>query len=175
MKRKLFFVVLAVIACFAFTACADDGLPALMPADKEAYASDVSGTPEALAKMSSQVYLAMVNGDLPAEDGFETLVNFSASSSAEQMQSLKSEFKKQIEQTKEYLDVNDDSVTGYAFSKTEYLNDDEAKILRIQTHKNGKQYYFQQDFVKENGEWKIKGDNIADPFRIKSMFLWWYV
>lgn len=175
MKRKLFFVALAVVACFMFTACADNGLPAFMPATEEDDSFDAAGTPEELAKTSSQIYLAMVNGDLPAEDGYEKLLGFSCASSVEQMEALKTEFIKQINDTKEYLRANEDSIEGYSFAKTEYKNEDEATILRIQRHENGKQYYFKQDFVKENGEWKIKGDNITDPFRIKTKFLWWYI
>jgi hypothetical protein len=50
-----------------------------------------------------------------------------------------------------------------------------AKIRRIQAHKNGKKYYFEQVFVKEDGQWKIASDNLIDAFEIKSKFLFWYV
>ncbi len=140
------------------------------------YEADVDiNSPEGLAKASSEIYRQLLSEQITIEDGFNELLDLSSGQSAQSMRDYEDEFVKQIQDTIDYFKSENDAITKYEFAKTEYSGDDAASIKRIQVQQNGKKYYFQQDFVKEDGVWKIKGDNVANDFVIKQKFLFWYI
>ena len=123
-------------------------------------------TPESLAIKSSQLYMMMVNGTIDVEDGIQEIIKITASASAKQLEEQHMEFASEINKTKQYMVSTNDKIIDYQYSKTEYTDDGVATIRRIQIHQNGKKYYFEQTFIQEDGEWKIKSDNLIDAFEL---------
>ena len=172
--KKLIFVLIAMI--FLLSACtADDpNVPAYMPSTMDYSAELDVSSPEGLAQRASQLYMDMVNGDLGPSSGYEALLELVTPESAAAMAEYEKQFLDEITATKDYLESEDDSVTGYEFAETVYPSEDKASIMRIQIHQSGQKYYFRQDFKRIDGVWKISGDNIEDAFRIKHKILFWY-
>lgn len=168
-------LVAALLAGCAGAAGFDDSETKVMPSETD-YAADLDiNTPEGLAKESSEIYRQLLGEEISIEDGFNALYDMSGKQSAQSMLDYKEEFEKQIQDTIDYLNSEKDAIAKFEFAKTEYSGDDTASIKRIQVQQNGKKYYFQQDFVKEDGVWKIKGDNVANDFVIRQKFLFWYI
>lgn len=132
-------------------------------------------TPEGLAKESGLIYQEMINEEITIEEGYDRLLKISCEQSAESLKAFKEEFEKQIEETIKYFNANKDKISEFNYAETNYEGENKASIKRIQMQKNGKQYYFQQDFIKENNVWKIKGDNNINDFKIMKKFLFWYI
>lgn len=80
-----------------------------------------------------------------------------------------------IEETIQYFNANEDAIQEFEYAETEYTGEDKASIKRIQYQKNGEKYCFRQDFILENGVWKIQGDNVINDFEIKEKFLFWTI
>lgn len=175
MKIRHIFIVLLLVFILASCAEKDNSQSQYMPSETN-YKEELDiNSPEGLAKASSELYLAMVNGEKDIWEGVEELTGYAVADSAQQLRNNMDEFTNQIKATKDYLESIDDEVAYYHYAATEYADNGVAKIRRIQAHKNGKKYYFEQVFVKEDGQWKIASDNLIDAFEIKSKFLFWYV
>lgn len=174
MKRRL--LILAVVLLLVLLCgCSVQNETSYFPSDTD-YSKELNmDTPEGIAKAITDTYAGMTTGDIDPKEGFERLLAFSPSTASEKMLEFKDQFVREINQTKDYFEANSDGIERFQFSKTEYKSENEASIYRIQYQKNGKKYYFVQDFVKENGAWKVKGDNISNPFVIKKKFLFWYL
>jgi hypothetical protein len=131
------------------------------------YDSDLDiNSPEGLAQYSTESYMKMMSGEMDASEGFDTLMSHSATAYKDYNESQKDAFINYIRSTKRYFKEKDCRIDRYFFSETIY-DDEHASIYRIQLMSNGDMYYFRQDFVNENGTWKIRGDNPVDPFIIK--------
>lgn len=124
-------------------------------------------SPEFLAKRSSEIYRDMSNAKLRIADGFAELLGMTSQESTEVMRAYEKEFEKQIIASQNYLEINKDSVKEFKFGATHYGDQGTATIRRIQINASGNEYYFVQDFIQENGQWKIRGDNIENKFVIK--------
>ena len=172
--KKLIFVLIAMILMLSACTADDPNVPAYMPSAMDYSAELDVGSPEGLAQRASQLYMDMVNGDLGPSSGYDALLDLITPESAAAMAEYENQFLDEISATKDYLESEDDSVTGYEFVETVYPSENEAYILRIQIHQSGKKYYFRQNFKRIDGGWKIAGDNIEDPFRIKHKILFWY-
>ncbi len=85
------------------------------------------------------------------------------------MDAQKTEFIQSIEDTKDYFDSQQEAIEGYDFSEcVEDSNYENRKVIyRIQNMKSGKKYYFRQDFVQEDGKWRIYGDNVENEFALE--------
>lgn len=134
-----------------------------------------TATPEGLAKESSIIYQKMLSQDVTIEEGFDQLLVLSSEQASSSMLEYKDEFKKQINQTIDYFKQQNDAITGIDYTETFYKDENSASIQRIQNQKSGNKYYFKQDFVKESGVWKIKGDNVTNDFTIRTKILFWYI
>ena len=168
-------LIAAMFAGCENTPASDDSETKVMPSATN-YDADVDiNSPEGLAKESSEIYQQLLSEQISIEDGFDELLSLASAQSAQSMLDYEDEFSKQIQDTIDYLKSEKDAITAYKFAATEYSGDDAASIKRIQVQQNGRKYYFQQDFVKEDGVWKIKGDNVANDFVIKQKFLFWYI
>jgi hypothetical protein len=172
--KKLIIVLIAMVLLLSACTAEDPNMPAYMPSKTDYSAELELLVPEGLAQQASQLYKDMVNGDLGPTSGYEALLELVTPESADAMAEYEKQFTDEISATQEYLESQNDSVTGYEFAETVYTSEDEAYILRIQIHESGQKYYFRQDFKRIDGEWKIAGDNIEDPFRIKHKILFWY-
>lgn len=175
---KRYFVV-CVCFCFALlflTGCGTSGaVEKVMPAAVD-YTADLDiNTPEGLAQESSEIYRCMLSGEISAESGYERLLAISSEQSAQSLRDYQEEFVKEIEATKEYFLSEGDAIERFEFAQTEYSGADAASIRRIQVQQDGKKYYFNQDYVLEDGQWRIKGDNLANDFVILRKFLLWYL
>ena len=152
----------------------DPNLPAYMPPEANYSKTLDSNTPEGLAQQSGQIYMDMVNGDLGPTSGFNALLELVTPESAEAMANAQNQFIDEVAATQDYLASQNDRVKEYEYAQTVYTSEDEAYILRIQVQESGQRYYFRQDYKCIDGGWKITGDNIEDPFRIKHKILFWY-
>lgn len=177
MKRcKLVMVLLT--AAFLLAGCADaaeldeigaaDSTESYQLADSENWAQQ-DHTPEQLAWQSTDIYQQMLRGQMKSGEGFEKTLAMACAESQQLMQGMEQEFKKGILSTIESLKNNDqDQIKQFYFS--ECIEDPEIEgryvIFRIQEMESGILYYFRQDFIKEDGEWRIYGDNVANPFRL---------
>lgn len=175
--RKIALSLLIVLMLLLTFGCAErqKDETKVMPSGTD-YSQELStATPEGLAKESSIIYQNMLNQNVTVEEGFNQLLALSSEQASSSMLEYKDEFKKQINQTIDYFEQQDDSITGIDFTETDYKDENSASIQRIQKQKSGNKYYFKQDFVKENDVWKIKGDNITNDFTIMKKILFWYI
>lgn len=175
MKIRHISIVLLLVLILTSCAEKDNSQSRFMPSETDYTEEWDINSPEGLAKASSELYMEMVNGDKDIEDGAKEMTGYAAADSAQQLRDSMDEFTNQIAATNNYLESTDDEVVGYQYAATEYTDNGEAKIRRIQTHKSGKEYYFEQGFVKEDGQWRIASDNLTDAFEIKTKFLFWYI
>lgn len=170
MKKILAFITMAAVIV-SLTACSAEGkkVDRVLEPSAANYDSGLgTGTPEGLAQASSRIYMGLGDGTVSVEDAIKELKAYSSKDSVKELEKSGDFFKKQIEELRDYLKANDDKIVKFEFAKTVYEGTDSAYIERIQKQKNGKCYYFRQDFILEDGSWKICGDNIADPFSIKA-------
>ncbi len=176
--KRIALAVLVIIMAASGLGCAAASVtdaPKLMPSEAD-YSSGLDiNSPEGLAKESSDVYKALMDKDITIEDGFNRLLDISCEQAASSMMEYEKEFGDQISATIDYFESEEDSILRYEFAQTEYTDENTASIKRIQVQQNGKKYYFRQDFVKEDGEWKIKGDNVENDFVLKQKFLFWFI
>lgn len=168
-------VIAALLAGCAPTPSTDESEMKVMPSATNFDADIDINSPEGLAKESSEIYRQLLSSQMSIKDGFNALLKLASGQSAQSMLDYEDEFSKQIGNTIDYFESEKDAIVKYEFAKTEYTGDDAASIKRIQIQQSGKKYYFQQDFVKEEGVWKIKGDNVTNDFVIKQKFLFWYI
>ncbi len=173
--KKGILIVMALVFAILSISC-EEKKDTTVNLSKVDYSSELEiNSPEGLAKESSLIYQEMVNEVITTQEGFERLLKVSCESTVENLKKNEAEFKKEIRDTISYLKSNDDSVVKFVYAETEFKDENTASIRRIQVQKNGKKYFFQQDYVKENDVWKIKGDNIIDDFQMKKRFLFWYI
>lgn len=174
MKKKVWIIsiiILIVLGSIAIVFFLPSKLPAQMPSQTD-YSKDIDiNSPEGLAKYSSDIYKDMIARELDVNEVYNKLLEISSENSKTEMQKYKSKFMDSIKDLISYF--KEDEITQVEFAQTG-LKKDQASIKRIQIHKSGKKYYFQQDYIKEKGVWKICGDNIDNAFRIKTQILFWY-
>jgi len=170
-KTVKVFLLIAAIAV-AFCGCSPNDMQSLYPSETDYSKTLDINTPEGLAQTSAKLYQSLINGDIDTEQGFQKLYEISSAESKKALDERKGEFIEQLAMVQESYKEN--PITEYRYSKTELADENNASICRIQINKSGDKYYFKQDYVKENGTWKIKGDNAATEFRIKDQFLFWY-
>lgn len=132
-------------------------------------------SPEGLAKESSSIYQKMISEEITTDEGFECLLTITCEKSVEALKAYQEEFEDQIEETIQYFNANKDEIVEFEYAETEYTGEDKASIKRIQYQKNGEKYCFRQDFILENGVWKIQGDNVINDFEIEKKFLFWTI
>ena len=132
-------------------------------------------SPEGLAKESSSIYQKMISEEITTDEGFESLLAITCEQSGEALKAYQEEFEDQIDETIQYFNANEDAIMEFEYAETEYRGEDRASIKRIQYQKNGEMYCFRQDFILENGVWKIQGDNVINDFEIKKKFLFWTI
>lgn len=170
--RKIFLVLMAVVVLFG-VACSkkeEKQLRIVEPSETD-YEKDLDiNSPEGLAKASSIVYKRIAAEKMTIEEAVEELKSYASVNSLNEMEKRAAEFKKGIKEYVDYMKENNDWITGFQFGKTVYTSPEEAYIERIQKHKKGKHYYFRQDYVLEDGKWRISGDNVENPFEIKDNF-----
>ncbi len=175
MKKTLTFLIISLLLIFIKCACESNNILGHKDADtvletaEADYSSDIDeNTPEYIAKLSSITYQNMIKGSISTEKGYEILLDISSKESVAQMKAQKYEFLNQIKSTGKYFEANGMEITGYDFSRTYYdeNNGKRASIYRIQNMNNGKKYYFRQDFILEDGMWKLRGDNLVNNFAI---------
>ncbi len=172
-KRILIIMILAL----ALTGCSKvSGPETRFILSSTDYTSDLElNSPEGLAKASNLIYQQMLNEEINIEDGFNQLLELSSKDSADVLSSYEKDFVNEISATVSYLKANGDGINEFVYAKTEYVDEGRASIKRIQKQKSGKEYYFQQDYVKEAGVWKIKGDNVINDFEIIKKFMFWNI
>jgi len=138
-------------------------------ADHKVWESLDENTPEQLALKSSSVYKEMMNGELTPEDSFEKMREMATEQTLQSMSEQELSLINSIRVTSEQIQGENDAVESFDYSicieDSEY--EGRVTIYRIQNMKSGKQYYFKQDFIEENGTWKIYGDNVENPFSLK--------
>ncbi len=132
------------------------------------YAAELdANTPEGLAKLSSQLYQGMMNGEISPKEGFERLLGMTPGESFDAMRAQEAEFSAQIDVSRALFENEGNRIEGYDFSKT-YYGDGEpglCSIYRIQNMSDGNMYFFRQDFVlQSDGSWRIRGDNLVNDF-----------
>lgn len=174
---KVWHISILLLMLIILTSCAGKGnnINKLMPSDADYTSALDINTPEGLAKEASRLYMGMVNGTLDIEDGVEEIILYTSMASAKLLENNKQEFISQIKETRRYLEGIDDKVIDFEYAQTKYTDDGVVYIKRIQKHKNGKEYYFEQGFIQEDGEWKIASDNLIDVFELKTRFLFWFI
>ena len=123
-------------------------------------------SPEGLAQYTSNAYMDLIAGKLDPKEEFPILLEHSFGESRALMEGALTRFVQDIELSKQYFESKDRTIAGYVYSETIYDGDAAASIYRIQKMNDGKLYYFKQDFVLEDGTWKIRGDNVQDPFKL---------
>ena len=167
-------ILVVLAALFLCVGCQDKNEIQFMPGSIDLKSNPDLNTPESLAVKSSTIYMGMINGNLDPEKEFEVLLDISCESSKQSLEKSKSYFISNTEESRSYFNSNKNPIASFEFSETIYKSQNEAQIYRIQIQKNGNKYYFAQDFLKENGKWKIKGDNLTENFKLKKKILFWY-
>lgn len=170
MKRILLTAVL-IILIVVNTGCDNKKYRILEPSDTNFNSQLDTKTPEGLAKATSLIYKDIADEKMTVDEAMDKLIYYASADSMEEIFKNKDKFKKGIVDYVEYMKSNEDKLVRFEFSKTIYDNPKEAHIERIQVQKNkDKKYYFIQDFVLEKGQWRVKGDNMAEPFKVKWSF-----
>jgi hypothetical protein len=123
-------------------------------------------SPDGLAQYSGNSYIDMINGKVNPEDAFRELLKYSTAVSQDMMKDQLPSFVDNIELSRKFFEARGRSIKGYVYSKAIYPDKSSASIYRIQIMDDDKLYYFKQDFILENETWKIRGDNVIDPFKI---------
>jgi hypothetical protein len=123
-------------------------------------------SPDGLAQYSGNSYIAMINGKADPGDTFRELLKYSPAASRDMMKDQLSSFVDNIELSRKFFETRGRSIKGYVYSKAVYPDESSASIYRIQIMDDDRLYYFRQDFILEDETWKIRGDNIVDPFKI---------
>lgn len=174
MKKANIIYVTLLIIIFVISGCSND-IDALYPAEVDYSKSIDMNTPEGLAKTSAEINMKMLNGDITPEDGYNEMLKYCCKDSVKAMQTYKDQFIKGVKTLSEYFKDGKNPITGNQFTKTYIDENGNTSIYRIQVQKDGKKYFFRQDYILENNIWKIKGDNSINEFRILSKFLFWYI
>ncbi len=164
----LLFVMAAMLAaCGRNTVVGDpDAELQFKRAASDQWSNMPENSPEQLALQSGQLYQEMMNDRITPEDGLDQMIQMAAENGAAAMQEQRTEVISSIRMTKESIEKEGDRIESFDYSECipEQDYDNRVTIYRIQHMKSGKKYYFKQDFIKENGEWKIYGDNVENPF-----------
>ena len=73
-----------------------------------------------------------------------------------------------VAQTQDILASSGNPIRRFAFAEP-VLDPDgiHASVSRIQIHEDGTRHWFRQEFLHEEGIWRIRGDNPIDSFRLK--------
>lgn|GEM_PF-2137500 len=170
LKRSL--GILFLLFAFLFTGCSlqtkDVGTGDTayrQSAADYAKALDIN-SPEGLAQYASKSYMDMIARKADPREEFPALMEHSSKESQAQAEDALERFAQDIELSADYFESKNRTIEGYVYSETTYSGEDNATIYRIQIMDDGKLYYFKQDFVREDGTWKIRGDNTVNPFRL---------
>lgn len=167
MKKTLLITAIGIVSVFtAFLLWPE--IPGEMPARTDGGLD----SPEGLAEYSSGLYRDMINGDIDIEEGFDRLLEVAGENSGSELKKNEIRFIEEVASARQYF--GNDPIVRVEFAKASYADEQNASVKRIQVHDSGQKYYFRQDFKKENGQWKISGDNIDNPFRIKTKVLFRY-
>lgn len=169
--KKLSLIIASVLLLLLSTACSSssDNITREFERSATVYSDKLStDTPEGLAYASSMIYKSLSEENMTVDDALKELEGYSSKDSLEALQKSGDFFKEQISQFIDYLKANDDAIENFEYTKTIYDDSNHSHIERIQNQKSGKKFYFKQDFILEDGQWKISGDNIDDAFKLKS-------
>jgi len=166
MPKMRFFVILLAVVLFGCQGQKEigEGEKSFQEADKSNL-SDVK-IPEGLARATSTIYRELIEKKRSTFDVYPELLDYSSEVSREQMKNMQNQFADSIEVTRDFFSARDLHIKEFVFSEAAYTDDSAASVYRIQVMNDGKLYYFKQDFILEKDAWKIKGDNICDPFKI---------
>ncbi|POP30494.1 hypothetical protein C3B58_20995 [Lactonifactor longoviformis] len=174
-RRSLYILLAVVLSCLSIAGCGNKEVLGNPNAELKLSLGDTEGwkeerdTPHSLAIASVELYQQMMDGRVTPEEGWEQLRQMGCRESVEAMNAQKTEFIQSIEDTKEYFNSQQEAIEGYDFSEcVEDSNYENRKVIyRIQNMKSGKKYYFRQDFVQEDGKWRIYGDNVENEFALE--------
>ena len=122
--------------------------------------------PEGLARATSDIYKRLIDGESTTSDVYPRLLEYSVEASKGIMKDMQLQFSESIKTSRDFFSGRDWHIKEFVISEAVYTNDSMASVYRIQIMNNGKLYYFKQDFILEKGVWKIRGDNVSDPFKI---------
>ena len=123
-------------------------------------------TPEGIAEATSTIYKDLVEGKTTTADIYPELIEYSAEVSRTQMKGMQNKFDESIRMSQDFFSQQNWHIKNFIFSKAIPGDNSMVGVYRIQVMDTGTLYYFKQDFIQENGAWKIRGDNISDPFKI---------
>jgi uncharacterized lipoprotein NlpE involved in copper resistance len=170
MKKIIFTAILAVLIIL-ITGCDNRNYRLLEPSAANYNSQLDINSPEGLAKTTSLIYKDIADEKITVDQAMDKLISYASGNSMEEIFKNKEKFRKGIADYIDYMKSNGDKLVRFEFSKTVYDNPKSAHIERIQVQKNNdKKYYFIQDFVLENGTWRVQGDNMSEPFKIKWIF-----
>jgi len=166
-KFALYIPSLLLLAMIFISAFTNDSVRKLEPSDVNYNEKLNINSPEGLALASVNVYRDVLSGEISIDEAFEMLKSYAAEDSLDGIIKNQDKFKRDMKQNIDYMIENGIKIEKVEFAKTIYSSSQKASIERIQKLSNGRSYYFKQDFIYENGKWKIYGDNITDEFKIK--------
>lgn len=122
-------------------------------------------SPEGLAQATARMYIRFSRDEIGVEEMLDGLLKYASKSSLEIVNQNLDYYRRKMRDYLSTIRETNDVIGRIELSVTSYDDENNAYIERIHYMKNGSKYYFRQDFIKENGVWKVRGDNLTDPFR----------
>jgi len=125
-------------------------------------------TPEYLAIKSGEIQFDLLTGAISAQDAYDILYLMAGEHSRTEMEKQKSDFYDQARATINFLDSLGEEIVKITHSQIipHPEREDRVSIMKIVEFTTLKNYY-RQDFILENGQWRIYGDNGVNEFRIR--------
>lgn len=124
-------------------------------------------SPEGIAQATARIYISFSRGEIKTADMFDRLLDYASTESLEVINQNPDYYRRKMIGFLSTMTESGDFIEKIEFATTVYNDENYAYIERIQYMHNGSRYYFRQDFVKENNIWKVRGDNITNPFKFK--------
>lgn len=130
----------------------------------------VNDNPAKIASVMWERYQAFLNGETTFANFYYTLEKYAGDQIRDDLMANSTAYRQELLAIPQQLKQQDVKIKGYEFSKPQYNKaKDMVNVFRIQEFSNGQKLYFVQTFSKEDGTWKMVGDQMLPPFDMKQL------
>jgi len=119
-----------------------------------------------LAMESGRLFQKLLEETITPEDMYYALLPFTSEVGMDAYINDKHTIIRNMKDLVELLRSMDNVLESIEFSKEIHTSENKASVMRI-LHYSSRPQYFKQDFILEDGQWKIMGDNILDGFILR--------
>jgi len=119
-----------------------------------------------LAMESGRLFQGLLDGTIAPEDMYYALLPFTSEAGMDAFINDKQIIINNMKDLVEQLNSMDNVLESTEFSTELHTSENRVSVMRIM-HYSARPQFFKQDFILEDGQWKILGDNIQNGFYIR--------